>query len=780
MSQRRKPGTYRLRDLVIEPGHGHSNAIPADALRGALAITLCNVGATKVALESSADDGLTWGPVTSGKTPASHKWPGKTIYAVVSPGRAITWAPIASTGLRIASDGLPGRCMVVVQYGDPDEVMARRRAHPPSSRRGVQVEVWDHPRPALFAVPARPMRRLAYARQIVRVDAERRAGQVDMLTVVLPHGDQAVEHATTHRLLRTQRIGGGEVEMWRIETARQIRGRDGSLLVELRAAALWSDLARAGLVTDRLGEMTLLSFGRAGYTPEEAMQLALSGYAGGVNFALGDVEPTARIELLEMDADTPLALMRRLEDLCNARLECEWDDVLARYVLHLRDADTPAAWGGAEVRLGKNLVSLAETRDDTTAATRWVGRGADCSMADAVWLVTSVWDQAGQGDALALNSVDESGGPVAGFAVLHGMRVRRYGDSGPGVLINYSAGNADSQTIIHTAAPHGLEPGDLAQLLTPDGDVAWYIDHAQAAIAHGVIIQTVDTDLPLVANLVRNPVFRDYPNPAGPPPHWDPTPGAHVSRAVESDLAPHGVAYGGSTVMVVAAAEGAGIRSAKFRWRKAERRPVLSYLATVIVFDGRVRLRLVEEGTGKVWPEGAVAEAWRGDDPDPRRSTIIVNDVHVPSGDYRLHIEAYDGAATFAVDGAIAAEAQSLDDGVVTSGGPSEIWRRTVAEALLAHEPLRTYEVELIQLHRLDPVLYADEALRVGDALRIYDAELGVAVEVRITALTERLDSQAVDGRIELSTTRRDITTLFRRPLAHRIAGVIERPRPAA
>lgn len=621
-------------------------------------------------------------------------------------------------------------------------------------RPALQVEVWEAPRAAIGThVSSRDSARLAICRDIVAVEADRRLREADVITIHIAATDPALSAIAEQRLIRTQRAGGGDPEMWRV-TKVQRRHAGGAVSVEVEAVALWADLARTGLVADELDGATFLAFARVNQSPTAAMTMALEAYDGGVHFEIGTVDLGRQIGLLSVDHDSPLSLLRKIETAIEGHLRMEWDGDLGSrggYRIHLEDATLDAPWTGAEVRVGKNELSLSETEAQNEAATRFYGRGNGVTLADAEWTVQAV-----SGNDLTLVGADGRG-PIPDDGWLVGYSIRKVGET-TGFLIEATSGSLDTPGILTTPSVSGIAVGDRVEFLDPSGARAAYIDHPSEVAVHGPILRIITAeDIGPIDNLIQNADLSDWNG--GLPTGWT-SKGNPVISQVDTGLEPHEVEFGTYAAKADAVAKGDGLVSSAFLWSKTARQSVLSTMASLIVWSGKVGVRVVDVANGTAYPLGEVAYAEHGGGPDPERFAVTINDVDIPSGEYQVEITALTDDASWAVDALTSAGAQALD-GIVVGSGPQDLWRRVASEAIWAYTPKRTYRVDLVNLYRLDPERFAHESIEVGRAIRVFDERLDIGVQAKVVSLRERLDTLEAEGSVELSTARRDIKDLL-------------------
>lgn len=633
------------------------------------------------------------------------------------------------------------------------------------SAGGIQIEVWESPRPALIRqtlVPHRPLERLAYVTRIISATVERRRSTPPRLTFQVPLDEPALPEIKARRVIRTLLAGTfRDIEMWRIDRIARTVSEDGARVVEVECVALYADLGTQRLLMDRLPTGTVFQFGRVGLTPEEVLAFVLRDQAG-TDFRVGRVEAQDPLPLMQFNADTGLSALQQLEDATGCVVEYEWDDERRGYLVHLLWAHTPAVWGGVELRHAKNLRALTDEEVSGEIGTRFVGIGDDgLSLADAQWRVVEV-----AGPAVTLAGMDSERGPAPADGWLLGCRVahadREPNSHGglPGWMIVGTEGSEEGASRF-VVPGHALQVDDVVQILDEWGGVLPHLDHPEAIVEHGPVIRVVERAISRISNLCRGPAF-DRWDDEGALLDWIAYGGATVERTTEREL----VQWGAGSALIEATAAGQGLMSARpFRFTRTQRDAVLSTLAVLHMLQGKVRLYLKSEATGEIYPRGGTASAEWGTDPSlpaVQSHTVTINDVEAPSGLYRLHVESTN-AARWAMDAVTVAAAQAIE-GVVLGSGAEELWHETAAVALLEHTPLQRYQVSLVHLYRVDPLRYEHERIRVGDEVRLISEELGVAVATRVVALRERLDTAGEPiGEVELSSDRRDVRDL-RRP----------------
>jgi hypothetical protein len=596
--------------------------------------------------------------------------------------------------------------------------------------------------------------RLAILEAPIEALAQARDNEIASLTLTFSRTDwPAYAALNDNRTIRVQREGNQDASMWRVLSIADIADDD---TVTVQCEALYGDLARTALLIDVLDHDSFQAFGRTGMTPADAVDLCLSGYEGMIGFDRGDVALTKEIQIASFDTDTAYSALAKIRDVALGRLRFEWRDDVRRYRVHLDDVNAPAIWNGAEVRPGKNLLKLTRTIDGGQRATRFAGKGGDgISLADVSWVVADY-----TATSITLTTGNDTKGPVPAPGWLVGARVRAAGTLAQGVLVLASTGTLDTPGVLSLAAGHGIVAGDRVEFM--DGDITKarrlsYLEHPSISV-YGPRLRLVDApEIPRYANFLTNPALSQWSTP-GVPDGWEVvgTPGITQDTTVDY------LKYGTRAPHIVASAAGQGLRSVPFIYRKNERYPVFTANVSLVMLSGNVSVRIVNDVTGVAYPVDLSAYAkYTPINGDPAPVMVGVHEQSAPDGRYRVVIASFGGAADFIVNGATATiTADGSFGDVVLTGGDHLLWWKVANVALTEWDAASVYVMEMENLYRLAPTEFPNDRVRVGDALRVFEPDLGVAVEVRVSALTESLLNASV-GTVELSAQRKDQKSLL-------------------
>lgn len=602
-----------------------------------------------------------------------------------------------------------------------------------------RLEIWNSDNSA----------RLAVATTTGMLERRRVLKGEETLTAVIRLDDGAVGHVSKGNVLRVQEVGAAEqYSLWRLSSEAKREQDAGAQSYRITADALWMDFRQGVCAQAQADGRVLVDFGLVDLTPEALLEdVIIPAYAGeAIDFVLGTVEPTDPVKL-EFERTTPLEAARALEEIAPGELQFRPNADGSAYFVDLLTR-IGSAEGGAELRYGKNLRATQRKADYTEVVTRLFAFGGQgLTLGAAEWTVDSIGGSAG---ARTLSFVETN--PVFEDDAFVGLWF--YVPDKGGYPIDASSATLGQITVDDTSLP-ALSTGDVGYFATTAaGERMIYLESPGAKEDYDVRAGFVDaSDIPFVDNLLQNADLSTWSG--GMPANWSAEGAPTVARDTSIAYAKHGGA-----AAHVTAAEDEGLLSAAVTLEKPEDRPYTGLMAGLTVVSGQVRVEL-RHSNGKTYPleQQQVNE---GVGVYLELTTAPVHDEPLPDGDVQVAVVAHGGAAEFYLDAAMVTPVTGTDMGAFLAGsGAHELWGRAVSELAEAQKPKVEYEVDIVDLFRVDPDAWPYDRLDLGDDVKVRHPDIG-REDVRVVDLTEDL-LRADATRVALAqSTRQRVNDVWR------------------
>ena len=529
-------------------------------------------------------------------------------------------------------------------------------------------------------------------------------GQEHTLSFSVPVTHPTAADLVRGTVLRLQRDGAAGPEAafritWR---SRAITDKDGRR-IDVRAAALWASDFGRGIIREQLGARVNYNV-KGELSPlrwlSDYIVPAAAGSASS-SYVVGTVQPTTLVRM-EVPKRTPLAGARMLEEALQKKgAGGELRFVLGAdgrtYTVDLLTFVGRSYGATQELRYGANVLDFDRGEDDTVIRTRVraFGKGL-LTLADARWKVS----------ATTSTTITLEGTPIPeanAFALLY-----FYVPGKGGRQITSSIVSPQRLTItggnVAAVGDEGYFALDAAGTQALD-----YLELPSAVAAYGVIDPEIMEagDIPDHRNLVANGDGSLSVN--GMPANVTAIGGAVITEDFELAHFNHG----GRAWKVVCPTARAGLQFDPITITADAARPYTGLLSQQYVWSGEVLLELESTATGTVYPINR------------RRVTVgagyitlgdAADDQPLPAGTYVPRLLAHDAPATFTWDSLMATPmAGGKPDVFVLGQGAHVLWYRAVEWLRRASRPRVECRMRVVDRYAVDPVLYADEELLVGD-----------------------------------------------------------------
>jgi fibronectin type III domain protein len=605
--------------------------------------------------------------------------------------------------------------------------------------------------------------RLAAIPDRLALEDTRKLAGGDELRLTLPVSSVAYASLLERRVIRVV-YADDTFDEWRLTGIDEQEGPQGRVgLVTALGPSV--DLARVVVGRTEANGAVYHDFEIIGMAPAEYLAtillpaLVAEGYD---YYAAGAIETTLPVDLVH-EWDTALAVCQRLADLTGTEFQLRRNGA-TQYLIDLV-ALTGFGASTVYVTLGKNLRGVQRQRASVDQATRVYARGMaeDAirpSMARARWEVVSV-----TGSVVRLKDPAGGDGPVQCADQLTGCYLRT--TSGTITAITDSAVVSAAQSDVTVVSATGISAGHLLELRRNDaGADVTFLEHPADKAAYGLIAKVLDRpDIPGVDNVVGNPAMRIWTGAASAAPdNWTKLSTPTLTRTTT----PARWRVGGKSCRVQSTADGQGLETNYVTVTPSLEKPFFSGFLSLWIDSGQVRVELVATDGVTTWviPEGTENKASSNE-----------RNVWVDLGVAGIDLKALGTGVTqvklrIVQDGAGTADVYVDSGQLVNEAGQQPFYEGTGAtrlwqaanEDLLAHSrPEVRIDVDLLDLARLHPTVWPDDALVLGGNVRVQDSALGVDVTTRVLQITRDLLLPATT-KVVLSNRPDDLTDALIRP----------------
>ncbi len=548
----------------------------------------------------------------------------------------------------------------------------------------------------------------------------------------------------------------GSFDEWRIVGIHESHAAEGKLTMVTAVPPL-GDLARTLVGRTEADGLVHYDFEGLQLTAtQHCTSLILPALAadGFGYFALGTIETTWPIDVV-YQWTTPLAALRQIAQTTGMEFRIRRNGT-TNYLIDLVSQIGSAA-AVVDVRLGKNLQGIRRARSAVEQMTRvypkgTVESGFAASMARAVWEVVSI-----AGSIVRLKDAAGGDGPAQFADQLNGRYLRTVG--GTLTLISATTVISALLTDVTVASATGFTVGDLVQLRKDAaGTDLTYLDAPAAQTTYGLIAGVIDrADIPDTLNVVKNPALRAWAGAASDPPdNWTKLGTPTLTRTTTAGR----WRSGGQSCRVQATADGQGLETTSVTIAPSAASPFFSgHVSVWIETGGQVRLELIATDgvTTYSFPDIARQKAWTSQ--QKRWVDLGVGGIDFQAlaiTQVKLRIIQDGATATdFYVDAAqIVQWASNLP--FIEGAGGTKLWQAANDALIQAASPIVTYEIDLLDLTRLEPKAWPYDELTLGGALRVTDPGLAIVTTVRVVELHRDL-LKAGDSQVVLASRPRDL-----------------------
>jgi len=555
---------------------------------------------------------------------------------------------------------------------------------------------------------------------------------------------------------------------WRISDIAEGRDTLGPLVV-IKGNWPTVDLAGFGLVTRTETDGTVRQdFEVLGLTPSQHLTsfiLPAISAGGGSYIAAGTITPAFPVNLVYA-WDTPLSALRRLADQTGMEFQLRRNGT-SQYLLDLVEQ---IGSGATTVlfRATRNMPGLKRTRStgELTTVVYPQGTAEDgvaATIARARWKVTAV-------DATTVTLADPVGGdgPILVDDQFNGLYLRRTN----GDLKAITDTVASTQKLSIATASTFFSVNDLVEFRADSAGADLVALTAPAAVtAYGRRVAVLERpDIPGTVNLCPNPAQRVWSGGSSvPADSWAKVGSCTVTKTSTATR----WRVGNQSTRVQTAGDGIGLEVGNATISPTTASPYFSGYVSLQIASGQVRLEMVASDGSETWviPSGLEGKAW---------SNVVGPWVDLGISGIDLKALGTSGATTVRLrvvqDGATAADFY-VDSAQITQSagqlpfiegaGGTQLWQEGNLELERASAPAVRYDVDIVDLQRLDSTTWAADALTVGGAVSVYDAELGVTGATRVLEVTRNLLDNA-DTSAVLSNRPEDLTDALVRPVRAR------------
>ncbi|MBA2708645.1 MAG: hypothetical protein H0U59_12645, partial [Gemmatimonadaceae bacterium] len=620
---------------------------------------------------------------------------------------------------------------------------------PLSVERVRRVEIWS-------AWQCAGGSRISIITDVVALSSLESVAGADRLVVSVPSNSLAIADLIEDRVIRVDE-SDTLFDEWKVV---RIGDDTGTGVRTIEAAPLaTTDLAGAGLLEQTLGDGSRIhDFEGVGLTVSQQITqfiLPVLAAAGLTWVTLGTVAPLFPINVA-YSWDSPLAALQRLAAASQSELLIRRVGTTG-YAIDVIDA-IGEGMNTADIRSQKNLPGLRIERTTQGQVTKLYPKGAtngeeSSTMARATWKVTVV-----AGSVITIADSAGGDGPVVFDNQLDGLYLRKAN----GVLSLISASSATFQTVT-VADASSIAVNDLIQFRASatGADLTWLS-------VPGVPVKSGSldlTDIPGTNNLIKNPTARIWPGSvAVPPTNWA---FAGTPAVLKQTAAPY-VKTGSTSIQVTAFSSGDGVVTDAVPVFPTAERPFVALFASVWVVSGQVRVEAIltlPTGTAvrPVLPaiaSSSIAGQWEN-------LGITGNDLNLlTAGATAIAVRIVQNGttpATFYVDSAQVTQSASQEPFVEGSGG-TKLWQMANERLRTSGGPLVSYDASIVDLARLDPGNFGDNArVTLGAKARVREPRLTIAVTTRILEI-ERDYLIPGNTRLTLSNRPDDLAGTFARP----------------
>jgi hypothetical protein len=547
---------------------------------------------------------------------------------------------------------------------------------------------------------------------------------------------------------------------WRIVSLGEGRDSAGAALVVVKA--LWPevDLASLGMIlrTESDG-MVRPDFEALGLTPAQHLSsfiLPALSAAGATWFAAGTITPTAPVDVVYAWS-TPKAAIDLLATQTGYEFQLRRNGT-TQYLI-----DLIATVGGSAstvlFRAARNLAGLTRQRSAVELVSRVYPKGTNedgvsATMARARWKVTAV--DTGLDDVTLADPVGGDG-PILFDDQFNGKYLRRVSGTLDAIVDTFLATQK-----IRVADASVYAVNDLVEFRADSSGTDLIALDSPAAIAlYGApkVLPVDRPDIPGTVNLCPNPAQRAWAGASSvPADSWAKVGSCTVTQTTTASF----WRTGGQSTRVQTAADGVGLEVGNATIVPTTGRPYFSGYVSLQLAAGKVRLELVASDGATTWviPSGTEQKAWTNvlnGWVDLGISGIDLKALGTGATTVRLRV-VQDGAGTadFYVDCAQITQSAGQLPFIEGSGG-TQLWQEGNRVLEQQGTPAVRYDVDILDLNRLNPTTWAADALVLGQTVAVYDAELNIVGSTRALEYTRDLLVNA-DTKAVLSNRPEDLT----------------------
>lgn len=609
--------------------------------------------------------------------------------------------------------------------------------------------------------------RLATVQHVLSLVAQEDVAHDDRHTLECPQTDPAASVLVTGNVLRVVYVDG-EYQERRIQTVTAIDGPDGRRLSAMSVSLLY-DLGDAGPVVQFTGAVPELVGGMIQATATEVLTDVVLPYLADVGLAwvaLGTVEPTEEADVA-WEWATPLEIARSLQAL--------YPDPSTRQpaeVTWVRDGDVGYRLGLArernaahpviDLRLRKQVRAIQRLTDAQPQANVVVPKGAPAADGVAGTIARAVVRLDANPSGTTWSISDPEGG--GDFLLEDGELVGFYLDAG-GTFglreITASVATPGAQTIT-VLSNTNLTAGRSYEIRTDASAALPVAMQTPSGAALGIRkVRVVDRpELRGERNLLHNPWFRTTEWTGSTPNGW--TAAGNVSKNTTATF----VRYGGASVRLDTIVVGS-VRQDVFpnldTGTQASLRASL-YLTTWtgdVTFTASIKDIQHAQVLAQVIavpsnhsspPAGAIvvaANAWL--DLSLESVDLAALGATGASGfEVRFALTRVSGNAVGYLDAVFCAQTSACPETPVEFSHANRLWQAGHDALFALAEPLESFDVDVLDLARMDGSTYASEAFVTGATCRVVHPALGIdGALVRIVA--QPLIDELVPGRTRLT-----------------------------
>ncbi len=412
-------------------------------------------------------------------------------------------------------------------------------------------------------------------------------------------------------------------------------------------------------------------------------------------YSVGTVGPTTKVSLYNLGHETVASAIQKICEVCHA----EYEVIDSTGAVNI--STSLGANNNVKITVGRNLKSLQNTKYTRKIVNKMYGIGGGMPPATIAGARHEVKSILGAVITCVGNCVVAENDAWNTYKI----KFKTGAEAGNLFTISDCASGATDDTITCSAAP-GAAAGDLFVITTSAGVEVKFLLAATSVASYGTIEGIYkDSRYLNTTNFVLKP-FLDGTYAAGLCDKWT----KEGTPTVSEETAATYIQYGSASQKVIGDADAEGVSQA-VTVPNAGYYNVSAWVyisaGTVILSaaDGTNTYTISKTGTG--WQKFTITEYFA--------STTITVKI----------LQSGAPAATFYVD-AVQICSGVMERSFTASNDAKQLWDLVCQKIKTIKDPQIEYQIDFVDLNKLDPINYPYEAIALGDTLTITDSDLGI------------------------------------------------------